>query len=117
LSPSDKTSGFTRNPTQLPPPVQPRPTPRITPKVESSTPGVPSPQPAPTNYPNNAPYAPTQLTPLYPQPRRTGSPCLVATLISVVLLFAIGIGAVFAVPKILSGFITSPATTASGGGL
>src|SRR5437867_11646352 len=57
LSPSDKTSGFTRNPTQLPPPVQPRPTPRITPKVESSTPGVPSPQPAPTNYPNNAPYA------------------------------------------------------------
>ncbi len=118
LSPSDKTSGFTRNPTQLPP-VQPRPTPRITPRVEPSTPGVPSPQLAPTIYPNNAPYTPTQPAPLYPQPRRTGSPCLVATLISVVLLFAIGIGAVFAVPKILSVFITPPATTTttgSGGG-
>ncbi len=119
LSPSDKTSGFTRNPTQLPPPVQPRPTPRITPRVEPSTPGIPSPQLAPTIYPNNAPYAPTQPAPLYPQPRRTGSPCLVATLIVVVLLFAIGIGAVFAVPKILSGFTSSPtatATTGSGGG-
>ncbi len=116
LSPSDQTSGFTRNPTQSPTPALPHPTPRITPNVEPSTPGVPSPQHAPTIYPNNAPYAPTQPAPQYPQQRRTGSPCLVTTLISVVLLIAIGIGAVFVVPKILSGFNTATTPTVSGGG-
>src|SRR6266496_4117518 len=118
-SPSDKTSGFTRNPTQSPSPVQPRPTPHITRQVEPSTPHVPSSQQAPTIYPYNPPYAPTQPAPQYLQPRKTGHPCLVATLISVVLLLVIVVGAVFAIPKILSGFVPSPTATVtpgSGGG-
>ncbi len=116
LSPSDKTSGFTRNPTQSPPPVQPRPTPHITRQVEPPTPDVPSPQQAPTIYPyNTVQYAPTQPAPQYPQPRKTGHPCLVATLISVALLLVIGIGSAFAIPKILPWLISSPAATATTG--
>lgn len=105
---------FTVNPIvpQPSPTANPPGTPRITPPM---TPGIPSPQLAPTIYPNNAPYVPTQPASQFPQPHRTGTPCLVATLISVVLLLVIGVGTVFVVPKILS-FPPATTTTGPGGG-
>ena len=96
----------------FPPPVQPRPTPHITQQAEASTSGVPSPRQAPTIYPYNAPYAPTQPTPQYRKPRRTGSLWPVTTLIGVVLLLVIVIGAVFLIPKII-GPGPSPTPTAT----
>jgi len=93
-SPSPKTPGFTY-PTAPPPPVPPRLTPHVTRSVEPPTSAIPSSPIAPTIYPGNVPYAPTQPAPPSVQPRKTGSPCLVTTVISVVLLLLIGSGMIF----------------------
>src|SRR5262249_18465821 len=62
--------------------------------------GKPLPPAAPTIYPGNVGgYAPTQPAPPVVQPRKTGFPCLTATVISVVLLLIV-IGSVLVLPQI-----------------
>lgn len=107
---------FTVNPNvsqPSPSPVaHPAATPRITPAL---TPGIPSSPLPPTVYSRSTPYAPTQPTSPYTPPRRRGTPCLVATLVSVALLLALAIGAVFVVPQIIAS-LTATVTTGPGGG-
>jgi hypothetical protein len=68
----------------------------------------------PTVYPSGAPYAPTQPTAPYTPPRRKGNPCLVATIVSLVLLVALTIGAVFVVPPIIASKFKTGSTPTPG---